>query len=177
MNLIIEKLNAENPIHCEAAELTAFLSDVSDTMATYTTEEIIDHPYGVVAFNDENNDFVGYVAVKDLSQTFYVGEKNVIGKRTGAIVGALAVNEAHKGNGASTHLLKYLISTMNDELPVLGSVYAFANSKSLGAFSRCGASIEGTRVPASPTGCNTVVDLSLAKYRLHRQEVLGQENT
>lgn len=148
MSYKFEKFNGDIESHMEAAEVISGWSMASETMASYSPDEIKSHPLGILAIG-EHGEVQGYLAVTD----FY--EKT-------AKVGALAVCESKQGNGLARQLVEVLSGLIKSEIPEATLAYAYVHDGSKNKFLDSGYEKVGDRQPPAPTGCNTIVAKNLA---------------
>jgi ribosomal protein S18 acetylase RimI-like enzyme len=148
-----EQISIEEPRHTEALDQVADWSAESLSMKFYTVGELEQHLLGVAAFG-ENENFLGYVAVTEVSS---------LDHNKSARIGAFTVAESVRGNGVGRDLIKHLLDIVPESLPGIDNFYAFVHNGSLKPFLDNGAVIVGTRTPPAETGCNTIINIDSFK--------------
>lgn len=152
MNIKFEKFDQGNPKHQHSAFfISAWSSQDSDAMLPICFWDMVEHPLGVIAYDEEQHETLGSLAVKELSPD---------GKR--GQIGSLIVSPEHRGKGIAKGLLNEVIDSSSLLLPGLESAFAYVNEDSLPVFLCLGGLLKGLREPPYKTNCIYEVDLTQA---------------
>lgn len=151
LDIRYEKFDKDSFWHKDnyARSLSAWSKQTASVLSV-EPEEFLDHPYGVVASCPGDIGLLGYVAIKQLSETG-VGQ-----------LGALIVNPLSFGNKIATRCVEHLVQTAPHHLPDMRAGFAYANEASKPVFLSLGGVLLGKRPEPAATGCDDVIELTAA---------------
>lgn len=156
MNILFEKFDYDNHIHQYAAcSISGWSDSEPGVMLPICSQDMDDHPYGVLAFDEDCFEPLGYLAVKDLNKDEKTGQ-----------IGSLIVSPNHRGIGLASGLLDHLVKLSPIVLPEMERAFAYANTDSLPVFLSKGGKLEGLREPKpEKTNCVFEVNMTSAIHR------------